>query len=271
MTQFQDLTRLSKQLRLDVLQMIKHAGSGHLAGSLGMADVFAYFYHQVLNHRPQEPQWSDRDYFLLSAGHICPVWYATLARFNYFDPQLLSTLRQLNSPLQGHPKRNPDLGIENTSGPLGQGISMAAGLAYGLQQAGKKNQVFVVSSDGEQQEGQVWEAYLFVTHYHLKNLTIIIDCNGIQASGRVSQVMSIADLKDKLLAFNFAVGVVDGHDFANIDEVWQSLVSVEHPKVLLCQTTPAKGISFMENDHYWHSKIPDNQQYQQALTELEGS
>jgi transketolase len=266
--QLATLQQAAHRARQDVLRSIHAAGSGHLASSLGAADIFTYFYHHVLRLRPQQPQWQDRDLFLLSAGHLCPIWYVTLAHLGFFDPQLLLTLRHLDSPLQGHPQRQITLGIENSAGSLGQGISQAAGLAYALQQAQSDRRVFVLSSDGEQQEGQVWEAYLFAAHYHLHHLTVIIDLNDIQQSGRVGDVMNLTDLKTKLLSFNWAVGVCHGNDFASIDKVWQQIKDTPYPHAIICRTTAGQGVSFMSGDYRWHAQTPNSAQWAQAFQEL---
>jgi transketolase len=263
------LEQVAGQTRAKVVETIQASGSGHLAGSLGMVEVFTYLYHHVLSVRPQEPEWSERDLLFLSAGHLCPTLYVTLASKGYFDSDLLLTMRRLDSPLQGHPRRQVKLGIENSAGPLGQGISMAVGAAYQLQQEKSKRRVVVISSDGEQQEGQCWEAYLFAAHYQLKNLTILIDCNGIQQSGAVKSVMNLEDLKSKLLAFNLAVGVCEGNDLLALDTAWKELADVPYPKVLLCQTTAGKGVDFMENDYHWHAGMPSEAQWEEALRQVQ--
>jgi transketolase len=250
------LTSFAHQVRAGVLQSIEAAGSGHLAGSLGVIEVLTYFYRQVLRHHPDDPEWAERDLFFLSAGHLCPAWYSILATSGYFDSELLLTLRQLDSPLQGHPQRHVAFGIENSAGPLGQGVSQAVGAAYGLKQAESERQVFCLSSDGEQNEGQVWEAYLFAAHYQLANFTLLLDVNGIQQSGPTTEVLDTSDLKAKFLAFNFAVGVCDGNDFQSIAEAWQKLASAPYPKVLLCQTEPGYGVPFLANDYHWHAAVP---------------
>lgn len=249
--------------------MIQAAGSGHLAGSLDMADVMTYFYQAVLNVRPEEPEWCERDRFFLSAGHLCPVWYATLSARGFFPAEKLLTLRQLGSELQGHPRRNVKLGIENSAGPLGQGMSMAVGAAYQLKKDGGKQRVFVLSSDGEHDEGQIWEAYLFASHYHLGNLTVIIDVNGIQQSGATREVLDLGDLEAKLRAFGLATAVCNGHDFVDIEEKYRQLKQImSKPKALLCLTIPGKGISMLEGDHRWHAAQPNNEQWQTIFAEL---
>ena len=264
-----ELTQISWRTRARVLRMIRAAGSGHLASSLGSSDIFTYFYHNVLNLHPGPTVFAERDYFLLSAGHLCPAWYATLSECGFFAPEHLLTLRQFGSPLQGHPHRQVELGIENIAGPLGQGLSMAAGLALARQRAGSQQKVFVLSSDGEQQEGQVWEAYLFAAHYRLANLLVIIDVNRIQQSGLVRQVMNLGDLAAKLQSFGFAVCECDGHDFADLAAKYSELASVsDKPQCLLCRTVPGKGISLLEGDALWHAAQPTDQQWGEIFAEL---
>ena len=263
------LSQISWRTRAYVLRMIRAAGSGHLASSLGSSDIFTFFYQSVLNLQPGSTAFGERDYFLLSAGHLCPAWYATLAGRGFFAAQHLLSLRQFGSPLQGHPHRQVELGVENIAGPLGQGVSMAAGLALALQRAGSQQKVFVLSSDGEQQEGQVWEAYLFAAHYRLANLMVIIDANRIQQSGLVRQVMNLGDLAAKLQSFGFAVRESDGHDFADLQAKYNELAGVDNqPKCLLCHTIPGKGISLLEGDAHWHAALPTDEQWDEIFAEL---
>lgn len=267
----EELKQQANQLRQAVLAMLALAGSGHPASCLGAADLFAWLYGKILHHRPAEPNWEERDRFVLSAGHLAPIWYATLAQQGYFKKELLLSLRKLGSPLQGHPHRNLNLGIENSAGPLGQGLSMAAGLAYGLkQEKGSGQRVFVFSSDGEQNEGQVWESYLFAAHYKLDNLIVIIDQNQIQQSGKTDEVMSLGDLGAKLLAFGFAVVQVDGNNFASLNKAWRKIEFLQgKPKALICRTIPGKGIKKMENEWQWHAKKIDQETARLAWQELE--
>lgn len=267
--QKEELEKQALILRCHILRAIRMAGSGHLAGSLDISEVLVYFYHQVLRVRPTEPEWPERDLFLLSAGHLCPAWYAMLAQLGYFPVDQLLTLRQFGSSLQGHPKRQPSLGIENSAGPLGQGVSMAVGMAYQLQQEQSGRRVFVLGSDGEQDEGQCWESYLFAAHYNLSNLTLLMDVNGIQQTGNVTTVMDTAELKDKLLAFGWAVAVVDGNDFASIESGWQQLKDLSCPKAMLCRTIPGKGITLLENDYHWHAQQPTEEQWTEIFAQLE--
>jgi transketolase len=267
----EELKDQARQLRQAVVAMLALAGSGHPASSLGSADLFAWLYGKILQHRPAEPTWEERDRFILSAGHLAPIWYATLAQQGYFKQELLLGLRKLGSPLQGHPHRQLNLGIENSAGPLGQGLSMAAGLAYGLKQQGGAQRVFVLSSDGEQNEGQVWEAYLFAAHYKLDNLIVLLDQNQIQQSGKTAEIMDLGNLEAKLLAFGFAVVQVDGNNFASLNKAWRKIEFLQgKPKALICRTIPGKGVKQMENNWQWHAKKIDQETARLAWQELEG-
>ena len=266
-----DLEKSALQARAQVLRMIRVARSGHLAGSLSGIDVMTYFYRRVLNVKPDEPAWDGRDRFLLSAGHVCPAWYAVLSERGFINPEQLLTLRQLGSPLQGHPRRDVSLGIENSAGSLGQGVSLAAGIALALQRGGGSQRVFVYSSDGEQDEGMVWEAYLFASHYHLGNLTVIIDVNGIQQSGATCEVLDLGDLSGKLRAFGWAVEKCDGHDFSDIEAKYSKLNKIsDRPRALLCRTIPGKGISLLEADAHWHAGQPSEEGWRAIFGELAG-
>lgn len=269
------LQRLAYSLRREALTMIYQARSGHPAGALGMAEVFtSLYFDKVLRFDPKRPDWDRRDYFLLSNGHICPIFYATLARAGFFPRSELSTFRQLNSRLQGHPhftrephKRLP--GVENTSGPLGQGLSQAAGIAMALQLDERRNKVFCLMSDGEQQEGQTWEAYQFIAHHRLHNLIGIIDYNDIQISGKVSETMSLGQLKLKLLAFGLQVHEVDAHDLFALGELLRvAKQQRKQSQIIIARSVPGKGVSFMERDYRWHGKAPTDSEYHQAISEL---
>jgi len=263
------LEKSALRARAQVIRMIRMARSGHLAGSLSAVDVLTYFYQKVLKVRPEQPDWSGRDRFFLSAGHVCPAWYAVLSERGFFPADQLLRLRQLDSPLQGHPSRRVELGIENSAGSLGQGLGMAVGTALALERDGSLAKVFVLTSDGEHDEGQVWEAYLMASHYHLSNLTIIVDVNGIQQSGETSQVLDLGDLKAKMKAFCLAVESCDGHSFTDIDKKYTKLTKItDRPHVLLCKTVPGKGIASLEGDARWHAGQPSEQQWQQIFTEL---
>ena len=263
------LAKIAQQTRRYILEMIHHAGGGHPAGALGMTEIFTTLYFtDVLNHRPTEPDWSDRDRVILSNGHICPVLYATLAQAGYFPVDELMTFRVFGSRLQGHPHLGSLPGIENTSGPLGQGLSQAVGLALGLKMDGLSNHVFAVLSDGEHQEGQTWEAYMFAAKNQLSNLTIMIDNNNIQIGGFTSAIMPIDPLKHKLASFGWSVAEINGHDHTQIYQSLSNAKDQTEPTVIIAHTTPGKGVSFMENNPYWHGKAPSDIEYHQAIAEL---
>lgn len=263
------LTKTATAIRELIIKSLLNAGSGHTAGSLGMSDVFTALYFAIIKHRPTEPDWQDRDRVILSNGHICPAWYATLATAGYFDQNLLDTLREFSSPLQGHPHRGSLPGIENTSGPLGQGISLAAGLASAFKLDGKKQRVYVLTSDGEQQEGQTWEAYWYAGVNRLSNLTVLIDRNNIQIDGHTEDVMPLQPFKSKLESFRFNVLSIDGHNFeAIINACHQAAATQEQPTAIICHTTPGKGVEFMENLPEWHGKPPDAGETIEALHQL---
>ena len=272
---YQSISKAAWQIRRDLIEMIYQAKSGHPAGSLGMADVFAaLFIGKILRHDSKKPNWDKRDYFFLSNGHISPVFYATLAKDGYFSHEELKTFRQINSRLQGHPHFTFDSkqklpGVENTSGPLGQGLSQAAGMAIALEMDGKKNKVFCMMSDGEEQEGQIWEAYQFIIHHHLNNLIGIIDCNNIQISGSVRKTLSLGNLKLKLMSFGFKVLEMDAHNFADIFSKFElAKKETKQPVLIIAKSIPGKGVSFMEKDYQWHGKSPSESEYQQAIKEL---
>ena len=264
----QQLQSLANEARIKVIEMITHAKSGHPAGSLGMADIFIALYFEILAVQPSNPTWRNRDYLLLSNGHICPILYAVLNMKGFFPAIELNTFRQLNSRLQGHPHYGSLPGIENTSGPLGQGISQAAGLALAFKRDKKKNKVFCVMSDGEQQEGQVWEAYQFINKYQLDNLTCIIDRNFIQIEGDTEKIMPLESLEKKIESFGLKSYQMDGHSFKEIITTIKIAIKDKQPSVIIANTTPGKGVSFMENKSEWHGKAPSKDEAQVALEEL---
>jgi len=256
-------------MRQDIIKMLEKAGSGHSAGPLGMADVFASLYFNALNHNPKKPDWALRDRVVLSCGHICPVHYAALARAGYFPVEELSTLRRLGSRLQGHPHYGALPGIENTSGPLGQGISQAVGMALAAKMDGKKHFVYNIGSDGELNEGQVWEAYMSGAKYELYNLISIIDRNNIQIDGYTEDVMPFEPLVDKFEAFGWHVQEVNGHDVSEIvASIEKAKVVYDKPSVIIALTIPGKGVSFMERKYEWHGKAPTKEEAKVALKEL---
>jgi transketolase len=247
----------ANQIREDIIKMLVAAGSGHSAGSLGMADVFTALYFGVLNHRPKEPDWPERDRLILSNGHIVPVRYATMARAGYFPVTELKTLRKLGTRLQGHPERVRLPGLETTSGPLGSGVSQAAGMALALRMDGSRSRVYCATGDGELDEGNIWEGLMFAGKNRLSNLTIIIDRNHIQIDGPTEQVMPLEDLAAKLKAFGWHVLEIDGHNFDQIIGACNEAKAIEEqPTAIIAHTIPGKGVDYMENDYRWHGNPP---------------
>jgi transketolase len=263
------LEKTANQLRRDVIEMILEAGSGHPAGALGMADIFSALYFHILRHDPKNPDWPERDRLVLSNGHTCPILYASLARAGYFPIKDLKTLRKFGSPLQGHPYRKDLKGIENTSGPLGEGLSQSIGMALAARLDGKKHRIYCVMSDGEQDEGMTWEAAMSAGKFRLSNLTAIIDRNNIQSDGFTEDIMPLDSLKEKYEAFNWHVLEVDGHNIeAFIDAVNEAKAIYEKPTVIIAHTIPGKGVGFMEGDYEWHSHSIKKEEAIKALAEL---
>ena len=260
---------MANRLRTDIVEMVAHAGSGHVAGPMGMADIFAAMYFHILRHDPKNPDWTERDRLILSNGHICPVQYAALAHAGYFPVEELRTLRQLGTRLQGHPHRGALPGIETTSGPLGSGISQAVGFALSARLDGKKWRTYCLTSDGEHQEGNTWEAVMFAGKNKLSNLTVIIDRNNIQIDGFTEDIMPLEPLRKKYESFNWHVLEIDGHNFEEIIAAVNEARAVhEMPTVIIAHTIPGKGVGFMENDYLWHSKTFKPEEVKQALHEL---
>lgn len=253
-----ELELIANDIRQDIIKMLVEAGSGHTAGPLGMADIFTALYFEVLRHRPNEPNWEGRDRLVLSNGHINPVLYATMAHAGYFDTKELMTLRKFGSRLQGHPERTKLPGLETTSGPLGSGLSQASGMAYGLRMDGKKEQrVWCLTSDGEHQEGNTWEAVMFAGKNKLSNMTVIVDRNNIQIDGMTENIMPLEPFAMKYQAFNWHVIEINGHDFDDIISAMnQSKAIFEKPTCIIAHTIPGKGVDFMEFDFRWHGIPP---------------
>ena len=265
-----DLAEKANLLRAEVVKMLVNAGTGHSAGPLGSADFWTMLYFGgLINYKVDDPWWEERDRVVLSAGHYCPILYAVLAEAGFFPKSLLATLRQLGSKLQGHPVARSLPGIETSSGPLGQGISQAVGMALVAKMDSKKWRVVCFMGDGEQDEGQVWEAYLCAAKYHLSNLTIVVDRNNIQIDGHTEEVMPLDSLSEKLAAFNLNVIEVDGH---NLEEIAAALtrakVIFEKPTAIILRTIPGKDVDFMENEPAWHGKAPGVGEAVEALSEL---
>lgn len=265
------LREKAKQLRKIILEMLCEAGSGHPGGSLSAIDVMTVLYNNIMRHNPKDPKWKERDRFILSKGHICPALYAVLADCDYFDPKELKTLRKFGSILQGHPYMHKTPGVEVSSGSLGQGLSVATGIALGARMNGESYRVYCMMGDGEIQEGQIWEAAMAAGHYKLDNLCGILDYNGMQIDGKVDDVMTINPCKDKWLAFNWNVIEVDGHDVIKIENAFKEASSYKgKPTIIIAHTVKGKGVSFMENNAAWHGVAPNREQLEAALVELEG-
>lgn len=265
----QFLREKANDIRMSIIDMLEDAGSGHTAGPLGMADIFTALYFHIANQRPSEPDWTDRDRIILSNGHIVPVRYAAMAHAGYFPLEELATLRKFGSRLQGHPERDKLPGLETTSGPLGSGLSQAAGIAYGARMDKKRFRTYCLLSDGEMQAGNIWEGAMFAGNNQLANLTGIIDRNNIQINGMTEQVMPLEPLADKWRAFNWHVIEIDGHNIeAIVDACNEASAIQEKPTMIIAYTIPGKGIAEIEFDYEWHGKSPNTEQEQQWLREL---
>jgi transketolase len=259
----------AEKIRETVIEMLVAAGSGHTAGPLGMADIFAALYFHTLQHDPKNPAWEDRDRLILSNGHIVPVRYAAMAHAGYFPVEECLTLRKFGSRLQGHPERMRLPGLETTSGPLGEGLSQGNGIAYAFRINGTKQRTYVVMGDGEQNEGNVWEAVLWAGKNKLHNLTAIIDRNNIQIDGMTEDVMPIDSLVAKYEAFNWHVIEIDGHNVRQfVEAVDEAKAIYEKPTVIIAHTIPGKGVAEIEFDYRWHGKPPTGEEGKRFLTEL---
>lgn len=272
MKKITDLKKLKEKanlIRQDIIKALVKAGSGHSAGPLDMADIFSALYFNILNHNPKKPNWKDRDRLVLSCGHICPVRYVAMAHTGYFPKKELFTLRKLGTRLQGHPHNLSLPGLETTGGPLGQGLSQAIGMALAAKLDKKKYWIYCITSDGEHDEGQTWEAIMFAGNYKLNNLINIIDRNNIQIDGYTESVMPLEPLKNKYEAFNWHVIEIDGHNIEEfIDAVNQAKAIYEKPTVIIAHTIPGKGVDFMEYKYEWHGKPPTPEEAKKALHEL---
>ncbi len=261
-----ELPKKALEIRIDILKMLNNAGSGHSGGPLGMADIFTALYFHVLHHDPENPLWEDRDRLFLSNGHIVPVRYAAMAHAGYFPISKLKSLRQFGSDLQGHPERTRMPSLESTSGPLGSGLGQAAGYAYAARMDNKRFRTYCITSDGEHDEGNHWEAVMFAAKYKLGNLTVFVDRNNIQIDGFTHNVMPLESLSEKYKAFNWNVVSIDGHNFNQILSAVESARSeYQRPTVIIAKTIPGKGVYFMENKFEWHGKVPDDAQTKEAV------
>lgn len=264
-----ELQNKANKIREIIIKMLVEAGSGHSAGPLGAADFFtALYFGGVINYRAEESGWEDRDRVVLSAGHYCPVLYAVLAEAGFFEKEKLDDLRKLGSGLQGHPHLGSLPGVENTSGPLGQGVSVAVGMAMVAKMDKKDWRVICFMGDGEQNEGEVWEAYMSANKFGLGNLTLVVDRNNIQIDGQTEEVMPLEPFKAKLTAFRLEVFDIDGHNIEEIIETLKITKSIGKPSVIVLNTTPGKGVEFMENNPEWHGKVPTPEEAEKALEEI---
>lgn len=279
----QDVRNLEKHandIRQSIIEMLVAAGSGHTAGPLDMADIFALLYFSVLKHDPKNPSWEERDRVVLSAGHICPVLYATMAHAGYFPVEELATLRKFGSRLQGHPHRTALPGVENSSGPLGSGLSQAVGMALAERMDNPYTSKFIycITGDGELNEGQIWEAAMLAGKEQLHNLVVIVDRNGIQIDGYTKDIMPLESLRDKFEAFNFHVQEVDGHNIRTVnDAIGKAQGIYSQPSVIIAHTIAAKGVDVFERDFRWHGnppgkgpedRVPKSEQAKVALEKL---
>lgn len=263
------LKEMANKIREDIIIMLERAGSGHPAGALGLADIFTVLYFNILNHNPKKPLWKERDRLCLSNGHVVPVRYAAMARAGYFPIEKLKTLRKLGSPLQGHPSFIDMPGLEHSSGPLGQGSSVAVGKAIAGKMNNQKHTVFCIVSDGEQDEGQTWEAAMLAAKLKLDNLVFIMDRNRIQIDGFTKEVMPLEPLRKKYEAFNWKVIEINGNNINQIIRACKKSKRVKNkPVIIIAHTVPGKGVSFMENDYNWHGKAPNQEETKRALDEL---
>jgi transketolase len=265
-----ELKETAKKLRRDVVNMITTAGSGHPGGSLSAADIVTALYFKILHHNPANPQWPDRDRFILSKGHAAPILYAALAETGYFPGAELSTLRRLDSRLQGHTDSNFTPGVEMSAGSLGMGLSFAIGVALAARLDSKNYRTYVLISDGECEEGQTWEAALSASHFKVDNITTIVDYNGIQLSGRTCDIMNLEPFTQKWQAFGWHTIDIDGHDLNQILSACQEAEKMKSkPSVIIARTIKGKGVSFMENNVAFHGKAPTREEAERALMELE--
>ncbi len=265
------LKEKARILRIEILKMLTEAGSGHTGGSLSAADIATALYFYKMRHNPKDPKWKERDRFILSKGHAAPLLYAALALSGYFDKQLLKTLRKLGSPLQGHPCSKMLPGVEISTGSLGQGLSVANGIAMGLKLDGSSSRVYCLLGDGEIQEGQVWEAAMTAAHYRLDNLCAIIDNNGLQIDGHCTDIMSIEPIVNKWEAFGWHVIDINGHDMKAILDAFDEAERVKlKPTMIVARTVKGKGVSFFEGKVQYHGIAPTREELERALKELGG-
>ncbi|MBO4228913.1 MAG: transketolase [Clostridia bacterium] len=264
-----ELGRKAAEIRLDIVEEVFSASSGHPGGSLSIADILSYLYFSEMRVDPKNPEWEDRDRFVLSKGHTAPALYAVLAEKGFFPKEDLKGFRSIDSYLQGHPDKKHTPGCDMSSGSLGQGISAACGMALAGKIRKKDYRVYAILGDGECEEGQVWEAAMFAAHYQLDNLCALVDWNGLQIDGRIKEVIDPTPLDEKFRAFGWHVISIDGHDYDAIEAAYKEARAFKgKPTMIIATTTKGKGVSYMENQVGWHGKAPNAEQYAQAVTEL---
>ena len=271
-TKLNELKQIAAKIRLGVLEGVHAAASGHPGGSLSISDLIAYLYFEEMNVRADDPNWEDRDRFVLSKGHTAPALYAALALKGFFPTEELSKLRHVDSFLQGHPDMKGTPGIDMSTGSLGLGFSTACGMALAAKINGKDYRTYSIVGDGESEEGQIWEAAMFASHYNLDNLCLIIDWNGLQIDGTVEEVMNPTPHDKKLEAFGFHVISIDGHNFEQIEAAFAEAKNVKgKPTAIIAKTVKGKGVSFMENQVGWHGSAPNDEQYEKAVAEIKAT
>jgi len=270
MNSISELSNIAKKIRIDILKSIYNAGSGHTGGSLSSVEIFTALYFSILNHKPNNPNWEERDKLILSIGHIAPVYYATLAHAGYFPIEELQTLRKLGSRLQGHPGKNHGLpGIELSAGSLGQGLSVAVGLALASKIDGKDNYIYCINGDGELQEGSIWEAAMSASHHKLDNLITFVDRNKLQIDGTTENVMKLEPLINKWEAFGWKVFECDGNNIEEIINAVNTAKTIKNkPKIIIANTVMGKGVKTIENNHNWHGKAPSKKELKQFILEI---
>jgi len=269
MNNYDDLTHIAKNMRKNILTMIHAGNSGHPGGSLSAVEILTYLYFKEMNIESTADE--KRDRFVLSKGHAAPALYSVLMEKGFLDKSLIGTLRQINSKLQGHPDMRKVPGVEASTGSLGQGLAISNGMALAFKLDKKENRVFVLLGDGEIQEGMVWEAAMLASHYHLDNITAILDNNGLQIDGFNDDVMTVEPIKDKWQAFGWHVISADGHDFNSLEKAFEERKTIKgKPAIIIAKTTKGKGCSFMENKASWHGKAPNDDEFCVALNEVGG-
>ena len=268
-TKEKKLKKIAKNIRLGILEEVHAASSGHPGGSLSIADILAYLYWEEMNVRPDEPDWADRDRLVLSKGHTAPAIYAALAEKGYLPKEDLKGFRQIDSYLQGHPDMKHTPGVDMTTGSLGLGVSASDGMALSAKVAKKDYRVYAIVGDGESEEGQVWEAAMFAAHYKLDNLCWILDLNGLQIDGKITDVIDPTPHDKKFEAFGWNVLRADAHDFASLEAAFKAAKKCKgKPSVIIADSIKGQGVSFMENQVGWHGKAPNDEQYAAAVAEL---